>query len=242
MLATVTIAALLAAAPLHEQSGQEARPPGTEVIERTTRTYSFTYTYPLEAAAIPALDALLRRDAREAEARVRGAAEELRAEAGNDPDILPHQFQQEWRVDAHLSELVALSASIFSFTGGAHGMSRYEQLLWDRSAGERIPFADLFSDPDAALNAMRPQFCALLDAERARRREGGEGRSDCPELADHPITLVTGPSGRIETLRVLIEPYAAGSYAEGTYEIDVPVSDEVLRLVRARFGAAFVFR
>jgi hypothetical protein len=61
-------------------------------------------------------------------------------------------------------------------------------------------------------------------------------------IGDHPVALITGPSGRIETFRVLIEPYAAGSYAEGTYEIDVPVSDPVLRLVRARFGTAFVWR
>ena len=53
---------------------------------------------------------------------------------------------------------------------------------------------------------------------------------------------MTGPSGRIETFQVLIEPYAAGSYAEGTYEISVPVSDAVLALVRAKFGTAFVWR
>ena len=239
MMMSMSIAMLLCAA--HVQS--EARPPGTEVIEETRRGYSFTYSYPLEAAAIPALDALLREEARQLRTQSRIAFDEFRRDAGRGAsDLPPHEFSKEWRVHAHLPELVSLTATSFSYTGGAHGISGYDQLIWDRSARERIAFEDLFSDPEAALAAMTPQFCALLDAERARRREGEEGREDCPAIADHPIALVTGPSGRIETFQVLIEPYAAGSYAEGTYEISVPVSEAVLALVRARFGTAFVWR
>ena len=239
MFATIALAALLGTLSLSQQSEANALPPGTELIERSARDYQFSYSFPIEAAAIPAIDALLRRDARETEAAVRRAAAEARREAGR--DFIPHELRQEWRTDANLAELVALSGSAQSFTGGAQVNTRFVTFLWDRSAGERIEFRDLFSDPDAALAALTRGFCPLLDQERARRREGGEGRIDCPELDDHPITLVTGPSGPIEAFRVLVEPYAAGSYAEGTYEIDVPVSDEVLRLMRARFGA-LVFR
>ena len=240
MFATLVLAALLSAASPFEEQAAGATPTGSELIERNHRDYAFSYSFPIEAAAVPAIDALLRADARDVEEAVRRAAAESRREFGR--DFRPHEYRREWRADANLNELIALSGSSYGFTGGAHGNTQFVAFLWDRSAGERIQFRDLFSDPDAALAALARSFCPLLDQERARRREGGEGRSDCPELDDHPITLVTGTSGRIEAFRVLIEPYAAGAYAEGTYEIEVPVSDELLRLVRARFGAAFVFR
>ena len=239
MFATIGLALLLFSA--HAQD-TEAPPPGTEVIEETTPAYSFTYSWPLEAAAIPALDALLREDALDQRNRIREAAAEAAAEFGTETGPPPHEFSQHWRVDANLDELVALTAETYTFAGGAHGNSMYDELIWDRSARERIAFEDLFTDAEAALAAIAPAFCAALQAERAVRRDGDEGRDDCPDVADHPVALVTGPSGRIETFRVLIEPYAAGSYAEGTYEIDVPISDEVLELIRARFGTAFVWR
>ena len=221
----------------------QERPPGTEAVEEARRGFEFSYTWPLEAAAIPALDALLREEAMRLRAESRAAAAEMRREfAGSGADRPPYTFEKAWRTDANLDELVALSAVVHTYSGGAHGNAMYDALIWDRSARERIAFEDLFDDPDAALAAMTPPFCSGLQEERARRRESQEGRDDCPAIADHPVALITGPSGRIETFRVLIEPYAAGSYAEGTYEIDVPISDEVLRLVRARFGMAFVWR
>ena len=239
MFTTIGLALLLASG--HVQEEQE-RPPGTEVVEESGPAYGFSYSWPLEAAAIPALDSLLREDAVSQRERIRESAAESAAEFGTDSGVPPHEFSKQWRVDAHLPELVALSAETYIYAGGAHGNSMYDSLIWDRSAGERIAFEDLFTDAEAALAAIGPAFCAALQQERARRREGEEGRNDCPEVADHPVALVTGPSGRIETFRVLVEPYAAGSYAEGTYEIDVPISDEVLGLVRARFGTAFVWR
>jgi hypothetical protein len=239
MFTTIGLALLLASGHLQEA---ETRPPGTEVIEEVGPAYSFSYSWPLEAAAIPALDILLREDANSERERIRETAAESAAEFGTESGAPPHEFTQQWRVDAHLPELVALSAEIYTYAGGAHGNSLYDALIWDRSAREPIAFEDLFTDADAALAAISPAFCAALQQERARRREGEEGRDDCPAIADHPVALVTGPSGRIETFRVLIEPYAAGSYAEGTYEIDVPISDEFLTLIRARFGTAFVWR
>lgn len=241
MFTALLLSLLLGAATPAQANGGGAFPEGSEVIERQTRTYQFTYAYPIEASAIPAIHSLLRADAARAQAATARAAAESRRDAGRG-HFLPHEFRQEWRTDANLTELIALSASIYSFTGGAHGNSQFTTFLWDRSARERIQFADLFSDPVAAMAEIQRSFCPLLDQERARRREGEEGRDDCPAVEDHPMTVVVGPSGRIEAFRVLIEPYAAGSYVEGTYEIEVPISDSLLRLVRARFGAGFVFR
>lgn len=237
MLTGFAFALLLAAGQPQE------RPPGTEAVEEARPGFEFSYSWPIEAAAIPALDALLREEATRLRTESRASAEEMRRELGGDGgERPPYMFDKQWRTDANLDELVALSAAVYSYSGGAHGNSFYDALIWDRSARERIAFEDLFSDPEAAIAALTPAFCAALQAERAQRREGEEGRDDCPAIGDHPVALITGPSGRIETFRVLIEPYAAGSYAEGTYEIDVPVSDPVLRLVRARFGTAFVWR
>ncbi|MGZ8998456.1 MAG: DUF3298 and DUF4163 domain-containing protein [Allosphingosinicella sp.] len=243
MFMPLIIAALLNAASAGQQSKAPVVPPGSEVIERSTRDYNFAYNYPAEAAAVPAIDSLLRKDAREAEAQTRRFAKESRREAGRaDRPFLVHEYREEWRTDANLTELLALSGAIYTFTGGAHGNTRFVTFLWDRSAAQRIEFRDLFSDSHAALGALQRQYCPLLETERRERLDGEEGRTDCPDVADQPIAVVAGPSGLIEGFRILIEPYAAGSYAEGTYEIDVPLSDELLRLVRARFAAAFVMR
>ena len=63
---------------------------------------------------------------------------------------------------------------------------------------------------------------------------------ECPPLGDQVVVPVDADEdGRFERLRVLLGPYAAGPYAEGSYEVDVPVTGEMRALVKAQYRESF---
>lgn len=60
----------------------------------------------------------------------------------------------------------------------------------------------------------------------------------CPALSEHPVALIA-EGGRIAALQALLRPYAAGSYVEGTYDVDLRLEPELLALVKPRYRSAF---
>ncbi|ESZ86967.1 MAG: hypothetical protein Q27BB25_11270 [Blastomonas sp. CACIA14H2] len=255
VLAALAVSMLPAMAACGQDAPEQdkARPGKVEQVatkpvsfERETETFSYTYAYPAEAAAIPALVKLLE------EERVQGLAE-LEAEAAeaqkdakaNDYPYNPHMLGTSWSVTGNTEPLLAMLGEISSFSGGAHGNTGYEALLWDKAAGKRVKLEALFTDMNAALEPMRKRYCDGLNAERQERR--GEYMSDdpddmfnvCPPFSDLVIIPSAVGNDGFDRIMFVAAPYVAGPYAEGVYEISVPVTEQVLASIKPEYRAAF---
>ena len=204
----------------------------------------FSYSYPVEAAGIPALAQGLQSDMARIKAEAVGFATEDRASAAEmDRPFHGHYLHKSWTSAGDSTRLLSLVATTESFTGGAHGNSGFSVLLWDRRSGVDIPFASIFRDPDALGTATRTPYCRALDVERLKRRAGEvwEGQfSECPKASE----LVIAPSDedddrRFDHIRFLAGPYVAGPYAEGEYEISLPISADLLAALKPEFRSSF---
>lgn len=224
-----------------------SRAPARAVTEETD-TYVFEYAYPAAAAAIPQLAAWLEKDlaAKKAELAADAAAGRRDAQGGGYP-FHPYTNSTSWSVVTDLPGWLSLSADLGFFTGGAHPNYVFDSLLWDRAAGVRREPVDLFTSRAALSAAIGRDFCAALDRQRAEKRgepvvRSSEMFSDCIDPAAQ--TVILGSAGRegFDRIGILIAPYEAGPYAEGSYEVTLPVTPAVLAAVKPEFRAAFRVR
>jgi hypothetical protein len=156
-----------------------------------------------------------------------GAANE-RAEAEGDTPLPPYNRTIEWSVGADTAKLLSLSSLQSEYTGGAHGNAAYGSVLWDKALKRTIAPSALFTPGVDA--AMQTAFCEALTAEKKSRL--GEGYTEpgpeswtCPKWRDVSFVLAASSvGGKAGGLQFLIPPYVAGPYAEGTYEVTVPLS------------------
>ena len=214
--------------------------------EQDGGTREFAYKWPAAAAAVPALAARLTADRDEALAAQKSDWDRALADfAGEDcASCKSLSYAKEWKVVADLPRFLSLSADIYAFTGGAHGNSTFDALVWDREAGTALAPLDMFGSPAALEAAVREAWCAGLKQEKAKKlgpdAAVGESPSDaCPALSE--LTLLVGSSDgkAFDRLGLLAAPYVAGSYAEGSYEVTLPVTPAVLEAVKPEYRAAF---
>ncbi len=200
----------------------------------------FRWSLAPEATLEPALVQSLRTEAlttRERAIREAQAGQQAQKDSGRDTP-LQYEWIESWEPEAETDLLLAFSAEEYSFTGGAHGNLALKAVIWDRGAGRRIGFDELFADARAMQAVLKPQFCRALDDERRRRRGGqlGDSFTECPDPAAYP-TVPVG-DGEIHAIRVLVPPYEAGPWAEGSYEILLDTST-VLPFLQQRYRLAF---
>lgn len=208
--------------------------------------YEFDYSYPAAAGAVPGVKALLDAELDEARTKLKAEASEGQNSAKADGfPYHPYTHSVEWKVVTDLPAWLSLSTLVGYYSGGAHPNYGFDTLLWDRIAGKRRAPVDLFASKAALAGAIRTAFCQELDRQRAKKRSGTD-MGDIPEFSDciNPTeqTIILGSSnGRaFNRIGILVAPYAAGPYAEGDYEVTVPVTQKVLDVVRPEFKAAFV--
>lgn len=232
------LALLLAAAgPAPESGGAEVR----------TADYVFSYRWPAAVEAVPDLRSRLMKDqeaVRRAFAEEAGQARQAAAAEPGRP-FLPHELSVEWKVAADLPAWLSLSQSLSVFEGGAHPNTGFDSLVWDRRAGVERPPLDLFTSPEALDAAIRAPFCDALDRERATRRgapvdrASGDEFDACIRPSGQAVVLESSDRKRFDRISILVAPYAAGPYVEGSYEVTVPVTPAVLQAVKPEFRAAF---
>ena len=217
--------------------------PGHKVAAKTS-LYEFSYAYPAAAAAIPAVRALLDRDAARAKATLVREARDGAADARqNKYPYRGYSADTTWQLVTNLPGWLSLSATNYTYSGGAHGNTGFDTLLWDKRARVRRAPITLFVSAAAFHDALARPLCDALDRERLKRR--GEVWTDklftgCVDPVKE-ATLILGSSDgrRFNRIGFLIGPYVAGPYAEGPYEITVPVTPAILAIVRAQHLAAF---
>ncbi len=238
ILRCLTAAALLATPALAApKTAPRAILASDLVIRQASPNLSWRWRAAPEAATQPALLQQLRGTAL-ADAK-KAATDAARDAASARKDGFPfrrYDFVTDWSLAADTPRLLALTGQTYAYTGGAHGNTGYTAKIWDKTAKRAIPIDALFSDWPRARKLIEPAFCRALAEEQKRRiGEATPPSTPCPKLSEQPIV----PWGELGTsarqFRVLVAPYVAGSYAEGSYLITVMWPDALKSLVKPAY-------
>jgi hypothetical protein len=102
----------------------------------------------------------------------------------------------------------------------------------------------LFLRKGAFAALTRARYCAALNAERSKRREGEKldlpDFNACPKYGDLAIALLDkDKNGRFDTIDFVASPYTAGPYAEGEYEIPLPVTSQLIAGIKPEYRNSF---
>lgn len=204
----------------------------------------FAYNWPAQVTAVPALVTRFSAERDKALAEQRQDFEEaLREFAGQDcVGCINRGYEKTWEVVADLPRFLSLSASVYVYSGGAHGNGYYDALLWDREAGKALSAADFFSSQGAMQQALGARWCAALRKERSKRLPEDYGVDEtfpCPAIKE--LVVLPGSAGKaaFDRIGLLAAPYVAGSYAEGGYEVTLAVTPEVLAALKPEYRAYF---
>ena len=89
-------------------------------------------------------------------------------------------------------------------------------------------------------------FCKELDVQRAEKR-GGNAKlngtisefDQCIAITDGEIIPVSKGGKALDALRVVIGPYNAGPYSEGSYEIELPVDTGLMAAIKPAYKGWF---
>jgi len=222
---------------------------GARAESEETETYIFAYSYPAAAGRIEKLRQWLDTELIRSKDVLVGESTRGRADAeANGYPYNPHSFSKKWQIVTNLPRWLSLSAQVATYSGGAHGNYTFDTLLWDRDADRvREPLA-LFASPAALDEALGKTYCDKLNAERAKRRGelpevGGTGMFDeCLKVEEVTVLLGSSNGRTFDRIGLLAAPYQAGPYAEGSYEITLPVTRAVLDAVRPEFKADFTVK
>jgi hypothetical protein len=230
-----------------------ATPEGKPVaLKSETPLIDWEVSWPAEVNAIPALERLIRQPAEQALAEYSKAAREDKARRDKDGfDFNPYEYSVTVEVAGQTPRLLSLAREWMEYTGGAHPNHGTEALLWDKGAGARLAFDSLVEGGAATLDRLyRDAFCKALDGERARRRQGLDSVPDpndpfyqCPKFGELQI-IAKGPAagGPMSRLWFHADPYVAGPYAEGDYDIELPVSGAFVAALKPEYRASFAAR
>lgn len=244
---TAPEAQVVAADAEASEAPTEAPPPASgRAVEVSNDLYEFSYAYPDAVGAIPGFAALLDTRLEEARGQLISSARDDRAAAQKDGyPYRPHSFGAKWSVVTDLPDWLSLSAELYTYSGGAHGMSAFDALLWDRRAGTARKPADLFASMDALRAAIRVPFCDALDREREKRRgepvrrDSGQMFSECIDPVAQTLILGSTNGKTFDRIGILVGPYEAGPYAEGTYEVTLPVTGKVMATLKPQYRNSF---
>lgn len=232
------------ASPSATPTPADAPAEAVEVSEESA-LYSFEFAYPKQVAAIPELKSRLDKQMATNKAALASQAREAQADAKDQG--FPYNAYAEgtkWQVVTDTPRFLSLSADIYSYTGGAHPNSGTTSLVWDREAKRALKPLDFFTSPQALSAAVETSYCEALNKERAKRRGEPVNKGDtmfgnCPAAGELTVLLGSSNGKTFNRIGFIADPYVAGPYAEGGYDITVPVTDEVMKVVRPAYADAF---
>lgn len=235
-----------AAAPAAPKPSATAELPMARKESVSNDLYEFEYVYPVEAAAIPDLrkwlDADLEKQRREL---IENAQEQLATAKHEGFPFNPLGTWISWSVVTDLPGFLSLSAQVGSYEGGAHPNHGFDEMVWDKPANVRRESEDFFTSEQALSQAIRAEFCRQIDRQRARKRQGedlgaGGPFTECIDPVESTVILGSSNRKAFDKIGILVGPYEAGPYAEGDYEVTLPVTDAILAAVKPEYRAIFV--
>lgn len=214
----------------------------------------FSFSWPAQVSAIPPLARMLKQELERQLSQQQREWEASVAEFGDGTgegscvSCVNRSFSKQWAVVADTPRFLVLAGETYTYTGGAHGNTGYEGLVWDREAqdgkGEAMGPEGFFTAPTALENAAKGAYCEALNQAR-REKRGGEGLptdmfDNCPTIDELVVLPKSSDGEHFDQITFIAAPYVAGSYAEGTYEFTIPVTDAILDVVKAQYRDAFV--
>ena len=205
----------------------------------TSELLDFRYSFPTIVGTYPALLAKIRADQ---DGQYQDALETARADLDarkGSPDIPFHQheFWRDWTVTGNAFPLLSLQSHVDDFTGGAHGNHGSSALLWNEKRDAEVVLDSLFGGSAKLWKQVEASYCSKLDEERRRRKTESVG---CPERKELTIVPVDSDFDyEFDSLRIIADPYVAGSYAEGTYVISLPITDALLKTIDPAYRDCF---
>ena len=214
-------------------------------FEEETELYGLKYSWSAEAAAIPQLAERFTRDMKEAKAELVADTKEDRDERVREGiDFLPYEAQVSYDTAGQSDRLLSLERAVYSFTGGAHGSNGSGAVLWDRKLAREVSINDLLRPGTSWTGAIRQPFCILLDREREERRgepvQPDDLFGECPKYEDVTVLLSDeDKNGRFDHIEVIADQYVAGPYAEGPYEIALPITAAMIERLKPDYRASF---
>jgi hypothetical protein len=227
-------------------TAKPAQPPAKpfELTEEND-LYSFRYGWPAEAAAIPQLSEQFQEDMEKMKAELVAEAKEDRAARNSDGyEYHPHESQRNYTTAGQSERLLSLEMAGYSFTGGAHGTGYTDALLWDRAQAKELKIGQLLLPNMSWTGAIRQPFCTLLDRQREKKRGEPVRKDDmfgeCPPYDDLTVLLSDlNHDGRFDHVQVIADQYVAGPYAEGPYEIALPITSKMIDRLKPEFRSSF---
>ena len=236
-----------AAAPPIAIPGAAAKP---VAIDEETDLLEFHLAWPAEVSGIAALAAKLREAAMTHKAELlKIAAEDKESRARENFPFHAYEFGQDIEIEGDTPRLLSLSRSWYEFTGGAHPNHGTEGLLWDRQEGREVPFGEIFEAGPAKLETLlKPALCAALNKARAEKRGPDDSAAvvgpddpfnQCPKLSELAFIPGGNPGHPMTKLTAHADPYIAGPYAEGDYDIELPVTDAMIAALKPDYRSYF---
>lgn len=215
-------------------------------VKESNDRYEFEFNYPAAADAIPQLKAKFDADLAEQRAKLVTESREAADDAKkNGYPFNPHSFSIDWKVVTDLPGWLSLSTIVATYEGGAHPNYVFDALLWDKTANRQVAAIELFTSKAALSKAIGPAFCDAIDSQRAEKRGeridrgSGDMFTECLDPLDY--TVILGSAGKVgfDRIGVLVPPYEAGPYAEGSYEVTLPVTAKIIALVKPEYRRFF---
>lgn len=214
-------------------------------VELKTDLYEFDFSWPAEAAAIPELVRILRTELDMHRSQLTSAADETKD--GSDREgagPIPYSSSTAYTTAGQSRHLLSLRVDVGSYEGGAHGNFGVGSRLWDRLAHKEVDFADLFAGRGNRGRLLTSRWCEALNKAREEKRGAPVGSGglfdDCPKL--HDIAVIPADNdknGKFERLLLVASPYVAGPWVEGSYEIELAVTPELVAAMKSEFRSSF---
>jgi hypothetical protein len=216
----------------------------TDNAAKGDATREFAYSWPAKVTAIPALAKRLTAERDQLLAEQKTEWEQSLAEFAEDDcgACTNRSYEKAWDVVADLPRFLSLSGAWNVYSGGAHGNYAWDALVWDREAQEGFDPKTMFTSPAALQGALGDAWCKALKAERVEKGmapEDEDGIFPCPPIADLTVLVGSSDGKSFNRIGLIAAPYVAGSYAEGEYEVTLPVTPKVLAAVKPQYRAAF---
>jgi hypothetical protein len=219
--------------------------PKAFVFEEKNDLIDFHFGWSAEAAAVPQLVGRFQAEMKKAKDELIAGAKEDKAFRDKEGfDFNGYQSSTDYKTAGQSNHLLSLTSDVGAYTGGAHGNYGTSGLLWDRQAANEIKFADLFAEPANRDRLLTQRWCDALNKEREKKRgepvTGNDMFDECPKLDDIAIVPTDKDgNGKFERLILTASPYVAGPYAEGSYEIDLLVTADLISALKSEYQGSF---
>lgn len=227
--------AALSVAPAPASARQSFDPDRAPTIVAADEAFSFEFYASAALRAYPALATLLLKAAGEDGVRFAAdAARDLR-EFGEEPLWRRRVLSLTDQTLYNSENVISVLRVRYMDGGGAHPNVDYASWLWrigtKEAAGEVLPIGALFRDGVLSDSLVQAWLSALSAAKKARLGDEALSYDDsmiasaAGALHERPFTLWPSTTpGRAAAIVFHHEPYDVGAYAEGPYDVLVPLS------------------